>query len=298
VGDTHAASRWQVDLLTGDFSDPVHDSGRTTVDRTSHRVGGLDAETAYKSRVRYEDSEGNVSEWSDPAVDTGDEFITLVATAIPPRVIEVDPSRGESGVSVSAAATLTFNVPVLASSVTTATVKLIGNGVEVAQAGGSPSVGGGDTVVVVTPAALLDPQTKYKIVVVSEGVLSREGEVPGRAFRSAFTTQEALASSDPAHGATGVSVGVSPELVFHWAVDPTTANTSTVVLKDVSSGKKVPLTSVTGVGTTVTIVPAAPLKPNRKYQVLVHSGASGLRFADGRQLGQNVKVSFKTAAAP
>lgn len=297
-GDTHAASRWQVDLATGDFSSPVRDSGRTTEDLTSHRVSGLDAVTTYKSRVRYEDADGHVSAWSDPATDPGDEFTTLVATAIPPRVLSVDPPHGLPNVTVATTVTLTFNVPLLTSSVTPSTVKLVLNGVAIAQAGGSPSVQGDGSVVVLTPAGLLDPETKYKVAVVGgeSGVASRDGAIPGKPFRSTFTTEVALASSNPANGDTDVSVGVTPQLVFKWNVNALSATTSTVLLKDVTAGKNVALASVGASGTTVTLTPAAPLKANHRHQIVVRAGTAGLRFADGRKLGKPVKVTFKTAA--
>lgn len=298
-GDVHAASQWQVDLVSGDFSHPVHDSGRTTLDLTSHRVTGLSATTTYKSRVRYEDADGHVSEWSDPVSDAGDQFTTLVATALPPKVVSVDPRAGKPNVSVSTTITLHFNVPVDFGSVTSTTVRILADGVAVTQAGGSPSVQGDGSVVVVTPAGLLDPNTKYKVEVLGgvSGVLSRDGEVPGKDFKSNFTTETALASSDPSSGENGVSIGVSPQLVFKWNVSAATATTNTVVLRDVTSGRGVPLASVSTSGTTVTLVPAAPLRANHKHQITVVSGVLGLRFSDGRKLGKALKVTFKTGSS-
>jgi regulation of enolase protein 1 (concanavalin A-like superfamily) len=67
--DQHSRSQWQVDLQTGDFSSPVHDSGEST-DLTAHDVTGLTEATDYKARVRYKDDSGEPatewSEWSSP----------------------------------------------------------------------------------------------------------------------------------------------------------------------------------------------------------------------------------------
>jgi len=77
-GDNHSRSQWQVDLQTGDFSAPVHDSGETT-DLTNHEATGLTASTSYKARVRYKDDSGDAdtqwSDWSTPVnFDTRDAW--------------------------------------------------------------------------------------------------------------------------------------------------------------------------------------------------------------------------------
>jgi hypothetical protein len=66
VGDTHAASQWQVDESGGDFSTPVYDSGEDAVNLvTKTNAGPLSAGTAYIARVRHKDDSGaGASEWS------------------------------------------------------------------------------------------------------------------------------------------------------------------------------------------------------------------------------------------
>src|SRR5690606_39600120 len=61
--DLHVASQWQVDLLSGDFSSPVADSGEDPVNLTWYRVLGLEPMKEYKARVRYLDDSGAWSEW-------------------------------------------------------------------------------------------------------------------------------------------------------------------------------------------------------------------------------------------
>jgi hypothetical protein len=65
VGDTHAASRWQLDD-DSDFSSLVWDYEDMDSDRISHAVpvGTLLYDTTYYWRVRYQDSQGAWSEWS------------------------------------------------------------------------------------------------------------------------------------------------------------------------------------------------------------------------------------------
>lgn len=68
VGDTHAASQWQVTTSadTG-YAAPVISTGDDATNKTSLAVTGLSASTAYIARVRYKDSAGNYSEWATSA---------------------------------------------------------------------------------------------------------------------------------------------------------------------------------------------------------------------------------------
>ena len=301
AGDTHKESQWQVDLVTGDFSNPVVDSGPRTGALTSFTARGLAGETTYKARVRYRDQDNAWSPWSDPAFDTQEEFTTLVGTAIAPAVIAVSPAPASIDVPVTVTPALTFNTPLASDSVTTTTVKLVRVTKPVQNVTSTVSLDGGETVVTITPTAfgsLLEPSTKYRIVVLGgdSGIHSRDGDIPGKGFTSSFTTESALASSSPATGATGVPTSVVPQLVFKWAVSAASVNTTVFKLKDATSGKNVPLASVTlaGDGVTVTLTPAAPIKANHKFVVIAKGGSSGVRFTDGRRMGAAVKVKFRT----
>jgi hypothetical protein len=66
TGDTHAASQWQISSISGDYSDPVFDSGRDTEHLTGIAIpsGVLDHSETYYWRVRYQDSNGSWSPWS------------------------------------------------------------------------------------------------------------------------------------------------------------------------------------------------------------------------------------------
>ncbi len=238
AGDTQKASQWQVDEASGDFTHPVYDSGRTTADLLSIQAGGLAASTDYQARVRYQDIGGLWSPWSDPSLAPA-QFTTLEATAIPPKVTSVDPAQGAKGVSVSVAPVLVFNVPLEAASVSTSTVKLKKGDKVITQAAGSPALCTCGEIVTITAAGLLNPNTEYKIVARggSTGIQSRDGSVPGKDFSSTFTTETALAGSDPTAGATGVPTTVTPALSFKWALDPARVNDVTFMLKDTTAGR-------------------------------------------------------------
>jgi hypothetical protein len=288
----HQSSQWQVDLVGGNFNNPVDDSGTTTQDLTSFKASGLAALTTYYGRVRYRDDDGNWSAWSAP----GGTFTTLVATAVPPKVVNVVPADEATNVVPSISPILTFNVPVSAATLTTATIQLTTGGVAVPQAAGSPMIDGTETIVTIVPAVLLTPNAKYKIVVKggASGVLSRDGGIPAKDFKSTFKVENALVSSNPADGATGVSTSVAPTLTFSAPMDPASATTSTVTLTDKTSGSVVSLASVTVAGAVVTATPAAPLTAGHKYKLTVTTGASGLKYLDGRLLVKKVAVTFRT----
>jgi hypothetical protein len=82
VGDTHAASQWQVRLAGGEYSSPVYDSGVDTVNLTSITVGDgvLNHVTEYYWRVRHQDDGGLWSDWS---------FETSFRTSDTPEGIDV-----------------------------------------------------------------------------------------------------------------------------------------------------------------------------------------------------------------
>ena len=66
-GDTHQASWWQITLTPGSYAAPIYDSGRDTLNKTSVTppVGTLAYGVAYCWRMRYQDSRGSWSLWSN-----------------------------------------------------------------------------------------------------------------------------------------------------------------------------------------------------------------------------------------
>src|SRR5207249_6195071 len=122
-GDTHQASQWQVDLETGNFSSPKVNTTSTS-NLTSLSVGHLTPLTAYKARVRYQDSHSNWSPYSDPAVNPDAHFMTLGPCALAPKIISVAPPAGATGVAVDVVPILIFNVPLETASVTPSTIEI------------------------------------------------------------------------------------------------------------------------------------------------------------------------------
>ncbi len=65
AGDTHAASQWQVTTTSGDYSNPVFDSGTDTSNLTQITLSSaLNGNTTHWWHVRHQDNNGTWSDWS------------------------------------------------------------------------------------------------------------------------------------------------------------------------------------------------------------------------------------------
>lgn len=84
AGDVHAASRWQVTTAADTaFAAPILDTGDDAARLTSLVAGSLSPGTSYRARVRYKDSSGLSSGWSEAAT---------FATTVPPNAPPATPS--------------------------------------------------------------------------------------------------------------------------------------------------------------------------------------------------------------
>ncbi len=103
-----------------------------------------------------------------------------------------------------------------------------------------------------------------------------------------------VTSTQPASGATGVSLTPQVRVVFSEAMDPGSINSSTVLLLD-SSGNPVS-TAVTydPVTTTAILTPVGSLTPSRTYTAGVAGGASGVRDFAGNPMSADHVWSFTT----
>jgi hypothetical protein len=94
-GNTHAASKWQITETSGDYSNPVFDSGTDTSNKTSLTVlrGTLAGNTVYYWRVRYKDNNSAWSDWSNQK-----SFTTLIPE---PIITSLNPVSAAPGDTIS-----------------------------------------------------------------------------------------------------------------------------------------------------------------------------------------------------
>ncbi len=94
-GDTHFASHWQVTAVSGNYSCPVFNSGIDVTNRTQITlpVGYLAYGQTYYWHVRYQDSSGAWSAWSD------ETSFTVVTNSPPAKPTNMLPANGATGVT-------------------------------------------------------------------------------------------------------------------------------------------------------------------------------------------------------
>jgi hypothetical protein len=236
-----------------------------------------------------------------------------VAVNLAPSVSSTNPADGASSVSVSIQPTVTFSEAMLASSITSATVRLLrADGSAVTQGAGSPSLNAAGTVATITPSANLGHDSVYRIEVLGGATGARDltalplasGYAQATGFRTALapdTIPPTVQSTNPASGATGVELSVHPRVTLSEPAAASSVASSTVRLlradgSAVSQAAGSP--SLDGAGTTITITPASPLAPESTYRISVLSGGSGVKDVAGNPLAATFTMSpgFTTIA--
>lgn len=121
----------------------------------------------------------------DQVFGTGVGVFTVQA-AVAPTVQSTTPADGATGVSIGVKPTVTFSEPMLASSITATTVRLLDDaGAPVAQAAGSPSLSADGVTATINPASALGEGRTYKIQVV--GGASGVRDVANNPMASTYT---------------------------------------------------------------------------------------------------------------
>ena len=112
---------------------------------------------------------------------------------------------------------------------------------------------------------------------------------------AADTTPPTVTSTSPVNGATGVSQGATVNATFSEAMDPTTINSATFVLRD--SGNTVVPAAIAYTASTHTAVltPTSSLAASTTYTATL---TTGLKDLSGNALAANYTWSFTTAAGP
>jgi hypothetical protein len=108
------------------------------------------------------------------------------------------------------------------------------------------------------------------------------------------TTPPGVTSVLPANGALGVGLLTNLQVIFSEDLNPTTVNSSTILLRN-SSGTQVSGTVAYNSGTlTAVLTPTAPLALASTYTATVKGGVGGVTDLAGNSLPNNVVWSFTT----
>lgn len=102
--DTHAASHWQITSTPGSYTGCAFDSGADTTNLVSLTVpsGRLEYESTYYWRVRHQDSDGNLSDWSQET-----SFATSERPPAPVASFTASPREGSAPLKVQFTSTST-----------------------------------------------------------------------------------------------------------------------------------------------------------------------------------------------
>jgi hypothetical protein len=155
------------------------------------------------------------------------------------------------------------------------------------------------------PTNPLAPGITYKVVVRGGSPDPQIKDVAGNALASnassTFTTAlppaPQVLSTTPADGVSGIPVNIAPSAKFANPLKPDTVNTSTVLLRDMSSAPVAVTVSYEPFSFTITLVPTAPLQPGMIYTATLKGGATGITDPFDQPLAADVMFGFSTAPA-
>src|SRR5262245_15823042 len=174
----------------------------------------------------------------------------------------------------------------------------------------SVSYSSSDFSVTLTPQQPLQPGQTYTMTLKGGSAAPHITDATGTPLASdyvwSFTTAQPpptppqVVSVTPAAGATGVSTGVAPRAVFSEALDSTSVNASTVMLRDAANNLITASVSYSSSDFSVTLTPQQPLQPGQTYTMTLKGGSAAPHITDatGTPLASNYVWSFTTAQPP
>jgi methionine-rich copper-binding protein CopC len=220
------------------------------------------------------------------------EFMTASDTTAP-TLVALSPASGAVNVSIAATIQLTFSEPLDPTTLDTTNITVAVGGVDIA---GTLAVNASNTIATFTPGAPLSYAATYTVTV-KTAVTDRVGNSfvanDIRTFATAETpdtTPPTVASIVPADTAVGVAVNAVVVYTFNEAMDPTTLNSTNLVLN--AAGTPFPGTlAISGDNKIATFTPAYPLAYNVSYTPIVKTG---VKDAAGNALAAQVTQTFST----
>ena len=205
-----------------------------------------------------------------------------------PAVTNESPANGAADVASSTTVSATFNEPVQAGTIGLTLTSGSGGTVPA-----TVSYDSSDDTVTLTPSAALASGTTYSATV--SGAQDAIGDAMSGSVTWTFTTSAAIVPSvtgkTPSPGATGVATNTAVTATFSEAVQSSSVNVDTFMLK-VGNSKVTAAVSYDGATDTATLTPSTLLAGSTTYTVTI----SGVADASGRTMAGPVTWSFTTAA--
>jgi hypothetical protein len=208
-----------------------------------------------------------------------------------PTVIHFNPIPDATGLGTNAIIEAQFSAPI--DPTTLANVTLTNGGSTVTT---SVSLGAGNTVIQLVPAAPLAANTTYVMIVA--GVKDPAGN-PVATATNTFTTGStydisapSVVNYSPAYNNT-VGTNVTPKFVFNEPLNPITVNNNTFRMFVYDTGQWVPLrVTPSADGLSVTMVPQVAIQPNTRYYF---QACCNFQDEDGNN-GNGAAIYFWTSA--
>jgi hypothetical protein len=266
-----AITSYKVEALNG--SNVVLKTVTVSAPATSTLMTGLTPGTLVHFRISATNGVGT------GAVSGDSNAVTVLGDGTAPTVSNRTPVSAATNVPTNTLVTATFSEPVQGVSGSTFTLKSTSTGTAVSA---TVTVNSAGTAATLTPNAPLAGSTQYTATLVGGASSIRDTSGNGLSSTSwVFTTAAAdktapkVTSKTPAAGAKNVSTSASVVVGFSEQVKGVSG--STVVLTNLSTGKKVTATvTLSADGRTATLKPGAKLGNAKAFKVQLTNGISDL----------------------
>ena len=210
------------------------------------------------------------------------------------------PSNGATGVSIAGSISILFNEPILASSVTSSSF-VVRQGTTVIDGTIDKSTAASTGAISFTPTANLEYNLPYMITLTT-GITDLAGNPMASEAVISFTTEgtaditaPAIAFTDPAANATGVSRTKTIMIAFTEAIKASSVTSSTVEVRQGATVINGTIdTSSTALG-AISFDPSADLALNTTYTVTLTTGICDLV---NNHLSTDIVFSFTTEVTP
>ena len=262
-------------------------------------ISPLASSTLYTVVVRGGATDPRIKDVAGNALaqDVSASFTTLASDVTPPTVIAVSPANGSAGFVRTANVTATFSEAMDAATISGTTVVLrdAANAIVAATVTYSAST----RMVTLNPTPTLGSGANYTVVIIggAAGVKDLAGNAMTVDHVWSFTTEvdltpPTITATTPADGAVGVIRTSNVTATFSEAMDSTTINATTFVLRDATDAVVPATVSYSTSSRVATLNPTPTLNSGATYRVTIVGGGSGAKDLAGNALAVDRVWSF------